>query len=82
MTEVQDQRFTHGGNRVLRRHVLNAKRRPNDHGITLGKEHRENARKVDLAVCAVGARMLRRMYLNRETEDALRPCLVSTGNSC
>jgi hypothetical protein len=32
--------------------------------VSLGKEHRESARKVDLAVCAVGARMLRRVVLN------------------
>lgn len=72
VTETQDQRFTHDGNRVLRKHVLNAKRRPNDHGITLGKEHRESARKVDLAVCAVGARMLRRLYLNKEPSTKVR----------
>jgi hypothetical protein len=47
--------------------VLNARRRPNKWGVSLGKEHRESARKVDLAVCAVGARMLRRLVLNKET---------------
>lgn len=65
-TEVADKRFTHDGDRALRMHVLNARRWPNKYGISLGKEHRESARKVDLAVCAVGARMLRRMVLNKE----------------
>lgn len=68
VTEVQDKTFTHDGSRSMRQHVLNAKRRPNEYGISLGKEHRESLRKVDLAVCAVGARMVRRMYLNRSTD--------------
>lgn len=68
VTEVQDKRFTHDGSKSLRQHVLNAKRRPNEFGISLGKEHRESLRKIDLAVCAVGARMVRRMYLNRSTD--------------
>jgi len=49
---------------VLRTHVITARRRTNRWGITIGKEHRESARKIDLAVCMVGARMLRRMLLN------------------
>jgi len=72
VTEVQDQGFTHDGDRSLRAHVLNARRRPNKYGISLGKEHRESSRKVDLAVCAVGARMLRRLLLNRETSTKKR----------
>jgi hypothetical protein len=32
------------------------------------KENRESDKKIDLAVCAVGARMLRRLYLNRDPE--------------
>jgi hypothetical protein len=60
-------RITHDGNRVLKTHVLNARRRPNRWGVTLGKEHRESRRKIDLAVCAVGARMLRRAVLNKDT---------------
>lgn len=70
VTEVDSRSFTHDGDRALRGHVLNARRRPNKYGITLGKEHRESSRKVDLAVCAVGARMLRRLFLNRETSTA------------
>lgn len=72
VTEVQDARFAHDGNQLLRRHVLNARRRPNKWGVTLGKEHRESARKVDAAVCAVGARMLRRLYLNKEPTQTTR----------
>jgi phage terminase large subunit-like protein len=67
VTEVQDRRFTHDGSRSMRAHVLNARRRPNEWGVSLGKEHRESKRKIDMAVCAVGARMVRRLLLNKTT---------------
>lgn len=45
-------------------HCINARRNPNTKfGVTIRKEHRESHRKIDLAVCLVGARMLRRMYV-------------------
>lgn len=46
---------------ILRRHLKNARRREGRFGITIGKESRSSARKVDLAVCFVGARMLWRI---------------------
>lgn len=45
----------------LRRHLKNARRREGRFGITLGKESRSSARKIDLAVCFVGGRMLWRI---------------------
>ncbi|MGW4493752.1 terminase [Streptomyces sp. NPDC004376] len=62
--DVLERQLTHDGHKTLRTHVINARRRTNAWGITIGKEHRESARKIDLAVCMVGARMLRRMILN------------------
>jgi hypothetical protein len=62
--DVLERTLIHDGHKVLRTHVINARRRTNRWGITIGKEHRESARKIDLAVCAIGARMLRRMILN------------------
>jgi hypothetical protein len=62
--DVLERTLVHDGHKVLRTHVINARRRTNRWGITIGKEHRESARKIDLAVCMVGARMLRRMILN------------------
>lgn len=47
----------------LQRHLVNARRAPGKFGISMRKEHRESAKKIDLAVCAAGARMLRRMVL-------------------
>lgn len=72
VAEVTAGRFTHDGDIRLRQHVRNARRRPNDYGVSLGKEHRESRRKIDLAVCAVGARMLRRLYQNKDTSTKAR----------
>ena len=62
--DVLQRVLVHDGHKVLRTHVINARRRTNRWGVTIGKEHRESARKIDLAVCMIGARMLRRMILN------------------
>jgi hypothetical protein len=51
----------HHGGAQLRRHMKNAKRREGKFGVTIGKESRSSSRKVDLAVCYVGARMLWRI---------------------
>lgn len=66
VAEMEDQNpsVAHDGHPALVRHLKNARRRPNRYGVSLGKEHRESSKKVDLAVCAVGARMLRRAVLN------------------
>ena len=47
------------GHPILRTHVLNAKRRPNPWGVSLGKVTRDSTLPVDAAVSMVGARMLR-----------------------
>lgn len=47
----------------LVRHTLNARRAPNKHGVSVAKEGRESPRKIDLAVCWIGARMVRRTVL-------------------
>jgi hypothetical protein len=70
--EMTARRFTHDGDMRLRQHVRNARRRPNRYGVSFGKEHRESARKVDLAVCAVGARMLRRLVQNKQATEKQR----------
>ncbi|WP_280442939.1 hypothetical protein [Nocardia brasiliensis] len=44
---IADGAVRHNGHKVLRRHVLNARRRLNAHGVSFGKEHRESGRKVD-----------------------------------
>jgi len=49
----------HGGRRLVQ-HMKNARRREGRYGISIGKEHRSSRRKIDLAVCFIGARMLMR----------------------
>lgn len=55
--------LTHDGDPALRQHVLNARRRPNRWGVAIGKEHRESPKKIDRAVCMIGARMLRQRVI-------------------
>lgn len=65
-------RLTHDGHPALRMHVHNARRRPNQWGVTLGKANRESPRLVDLAVSMVGARLGRRLLLNSDKLTARR----------
>ncbi len=55
----------HGGDQ-LRRHMKQARRREGQYGVTIGKESRSSTRKVDLAVCFTGARMLWRLVRNSQ----------------
>jgi hypothetical protein len=52
----------HGGARLVQ-HMKNARRRDGRYGMSVGKESRSSARKIDLAVCAIGARLMRRQLL-------------------
>jgi hypothetical protein len=56
--------LTWDGDGRLMLHTHNAKRRPNPWGVSLGKVTRDSDKRVDLAVCMVGARMGRRVVLN------------------
>jgi hypothetical protein len=64
-SDVTEQTLRHDGSARLREHAHNARRRPGRYGVGLGKEHRESARKIDAAVCAVGARMMWRLWQAR-----------------
>lgn len=64
LSEIQKAEFRHDGDARLRRHVLNARRAPSKYGISIAKRHRESKDKIDLAVCMIGAGMVRRLYLN------------------
>lgn len=57
----------HDGHPELARHIKNAKRFPTRFGVSLMKDGPESPRKIDLAVAAVGARMVRRQVLNLAT---------------
>jgi hypothetical protein len=56
--EVRARSFSHDGNPVLHRHIANMRRRPNRYGVSVGKESPSSSKKIDAAVCAIGARML------------------------
>jgi phage terminase large subunit-like protein len=47
MQAIYDKKVFHDGDADLRRHVLNARRRENNYGVSFGKESRESPRKVD-----------------------------------
>lgn len=49
--------FVHDADPLLRAHVMNARRRPNQWGITLGKATRDSKQLVDGAVAMVGAHL-------------------------
>jgi hypothetical protein len=66
----------HGGGQ-LRRHMKQARRREGRFGITVGKENRSSQRKIDLAVCYIGARMLWRIVnLNAKSGSKGRVTLL------
>ena len=61
--DVERGQVPHAGDKRLTRHIRNAKKRPGKYGVGLGKSTRTSRKKVDGAVCAVGARMMRREAL-------------------
>lgn len=64
LEEIKSGSFTHDADARLRRHVLNARRYPVQGFVSISKSNRESKNKIDLAICMVGARMVRRQLLN------------------
>lgn len=63
LAEINDTGFTHDGNAVLGRHVINAVNSPNRWGISISKETRMSSRKIDACVAMIIARHVRRLVL-------------------
>ena len=63
LSEIEGRQFTHDGSPAIHRHIVNARRRPNRYGVSIGKESPDSPRKIDAAVCVIGARMVRRLLL-------------------
>lgn len=61
--------FQIDGHPALVDHLRNARAYPNQYGVSLWKGAKESGKKIDLAVAAVGARMVRRLILNVGPED-------------
>lgn len=64
IVEVGPTAITWDGDARLKTHSHQAKARSNPWGVSLGKVTRDSSKRVDLAVCMVGARMGRRIVLN------------------
>lgn len=64
LAEIRSQAFTYDADARLRKHLLNARRYPVQGVVSIAKENRESKRKIDLAICMVGARLVRRLILN------------------
>lgn len=60
---VVERGLVHNGSKMLRRHILNAFRRPNNYGISISKATKDSSRKIDAAVCAVLAFGARQEFL-------------------
>lgn len=61
--EIVEGAFRHDGHPLVRSHFHNARRRPNQWGVSVGKEHRESARKVDGVFSTALAGTARRLVL-------------------
>jgi phage terminase large subunit-like protein len=59
--EIVEKAFRHDGDKAVRQHFHNARRRPNNFGTTVGKEHRESKRKIDAVPATMLARTARRL---------------------
>ena len=60
---ILERGVTHSGDHRASQYVYNARRRPNQYGVTFGKEHRESPRKVDWTTGAMLAFRARQDYL-------------------
>lgn len=61
--DVERALVPHTHDKRLTRHMLNAVRHYTDHGIALRKVTRHSSKKIDAAVCAIGARHMRRLVV-------------------
>jgi hypothetical protein len=69
---IQDGEVRHDGGGLLRRHVLNAHRRPNRWGISFGKERKDSPRKVDAFAALQLADMARADYIAETSKHRQR----------
>lgn len=61
--EIVEGEFTHDGHPATGRHIVNANARYYRDAVTIGKDSPASPRKIDAAVCVIGARMVRRLVL-------------------
>ncbi|MFD9813993.1 terminase [Streptomyces sp. NPDC059080] len=68
VSAIENHQVRHGGDgsplgRTLRRHVMNARRRPNRFGLSFGKDSRESPRKVDAYAATLLADLARHRFI-------------------
>jgi hypothetical protein len=64
--------FRHDGDSRTGRHMINCRRHPNRWGVSIAKESRDSPKKIDAAVCVVGARMVRRLLLAKRAAEPVK----------
>lgn len=74
--EILEGAFTHDGDSAVARHVVNARRHPYRDLVSVAKESPDSPRKIDAAVCVIGARMVRRIVLGRRGKTGKRPSRI------
>lgn len=67
--ELESHLFQHDGHPALVEHLTNCRRYMTPYGLSVSKINKSSARKIDLGVCAIGARHLRHVALNKGLED-------------
>lgn len=73
-TEIHQQTFTHDGDSALGEHVSNCRVNEFKGRWSVKKESPKSSKKIDLAVCMIGARMLyRHVKASKEWADLCRP---------
>jgi phage terminase large subunit-like protein len=74
---VLEQELIHDGNKVLRQHVMNARRHPTNYdAISIRKASKDSSRKIDAAVCAVLAYGARQDFLMSKKNRSRRAVVV------
>ncbi|MFD5864367.1 hypothetical protein ACFWGP_05410 [Agromyces sp. NPDC127015] len=63
LTEIERREFTHDGNWETSKHIGHARRTEYKGRLTIRKESPKSPKKIDAAVCVIGARMVRRLVL-------------------
>lgn len=73
-TEIEQKSFTHDGSAALGEHVSNCRNSEYRGLYTVKKESPKSKKKIDLAVCMIGARMLyRHVRASKEWEKRSKP---------
>jgi hypothetical protein len=77
--EIRSRGFIHDGDSFLGRHVVNARRRPNRWGVSIGKESPRSSRKIDACVAMIMARHARRLVLSSKNYKEEKKAIEAAG---